>query len=97
MAAMTSRAALALKPPAGGRGAGVQVGDDLLDDRVAAVLLLGVRDPAAQLVVPDGLRVSDRGAGVLADGGDGGADAGTDRDDDGETENSGSRPRGSRR
>src|SRR4051812_6472561 len=35
---------------------------------------LGVRDPGAQLVVPDRARVADRGPGVLADGGDRGAD-----------------------
>ena len=32
---------------------------------------LGVGDPAVQLVVPDRVRVPDRGPGVLADGGDG--------------------------
>ena len=35
---------------------------------------LGVGDPAAELVIPDRARVPDRGPGVLADGGDRGAD-----------------------
>ena len=46
------------------------------EGRVLGLGDLGVGDPAVQLVVPDRVRVPDGGPGVLADGGDRGADAG---------------------
>ena len=61
MAAMTSQAAFALKTPDGqvGERAGVQVGDDLLDDGVVAVLAFGLdqferRVGEHGVVAPDG-------------------------------------------
>ena len=80
------------------RGAGVLVADAADDEpggdvqglllrgerRVGGLGDLGVGDPAAELVVPDGLRVLDGGPGVLGDGGDRGPDRGGDRGGDGE-------------
>ena len=45
---------------------------------------LGVGDPAGQLVVPDGLRLGDRGPGILGDTADRRLDAGVHRHGDGE-------------
>jgi hypothetical protein len=63
------------------------------EGRVLGLGDLGVRDPAVQLVVPDRVRVPDRGPGAVGDGGDGGADAGVHRDGDGEPRARGRGPR----